>query len=238
MIAGVATCRNEADIIEASVLHMLAEGVDHLWLYDGMSTDDTRDILAGLPVTVLDDDVQPYFHRQPLLTTELAHLAGAAGAEWVVPWDIDEFWFSPTGTIADTLRVLPDDVGRVAADMYQHLDFDWREPHAKPLPKMAFRYHLKANVHNGNHDVDGIPGYRANGHLQIREVQYRGFEHFCHKIADRCATLDPSLAPTEGSHHTKYRGWTAEQLEPEWAALVARATVHDPIPTRAKLCLR
>jgi hypothetical protein len=234
VIAGIATCRNEADIIEASVLHLLDQGIDEVWLYDGMSTDGTRDILATLPVHVLDDT--GLFHRQPLLTTELAHLAGAAGATWIVPWDIDEFWVATNGgTVKDTLLSLPADVGRVAADMYQHLNWEWREPAAKPLPKMAFRYNPAASVHNGNHDVDGIPGYRANGHLQIRELQYRGFEHFCRKIEERCQTLDPALGAGEGGHHTQYRGWTVEQLRPAWDEVVARATVHDPVPTKVNV---
>lgn len=233
MIAAVATTYNEADIIEATIRHLLAHGIDAVWVYDGMSTDGTRDVLAALPVTVLDDICEPYYHRQPLLTTELAHMAGEAGADWIVPFDADEFW-CPTGagTIADTLKALPDDVGRVAADMWQHLDGQWREPSPKPLPKMAFRYHQNAQTTNGNHDVNGVPGYRANGHLQIREIQYRGFDHFVRKIDERCATLDPSLGKGEGTHHTQYRGWTREQLLPEWEALCARATVHDPIPCR------
>lgn len=231
MIAGIATCRNEADLVEASVLHLLSQGIDQVWVYDGMSTDGTRDILATLPVTVLDDTEQ--FHRQPALTTELAHLAGQAGATWVVPWDIDEFWVGTNGTVRDALQALPDEVGRVAATMFQHLNADYREPTEKPLPKMAFRYHPGAQIHNGNHDVDGVPGYRANGHLQIREIQYRGFEHFCRKIRERCDTLDPTLGAGEGTHHTQYRGWSDEQLRPEWDRLVARATLYDPIPTKA-----
>jgi hypothetical protein len=98
--------------------------------------------------------------------------------------------------------------------MYQHLDYEYREPDLKPLWKVAFRACANPQVANGNHAVSGIPGATSTGELAIREIQYRGFEHFCRKIQERNATIDPALGAGEGFHHKQYAGWTKEQLQP------------------------
>jgi glycosyltransferase involved in cell wall biosynthesis len=61
VIAAVATSMNEADIIGDTVTHLLDQGVELVLIADA-STDDTREILAALPVTVY-DDTEPC-HRQ------------------------------------------------------------------------------------------------------------------------------------------------------------------------------
>jgi glycosyltransferase involved in cell wall biosynthesis len=229
-LAAVMTVLNEADIIGATLTHLYTEGVANVYIYDGMSTDGTRDVLAGFPCKVFDDEAP--IHRQPFLTTQLAQMAYEDGADWVLPVDADEFWVAPSGrTIAEELATVPDHVVKVYVPMYQHLDYDYREPNPKPLPKVAFRAADGIWVANGNHEA-ATTGATTFGLLALREIQYRGFEHFVRKIEERCATLDPSLPAGEGTHHTQYRGWTKEQLEPVWETLVGRATVLDPIPLR------
>jgi glycosyltransferase involved in cell wall biosynthesis len=229
-LAAVATVKNEADIIGATVAHLLEQGIGSIYIYDGMSTDGTRDVLARFPVKVY-DDTSP-IHRQPALTSELAHMAYAHGADWVIPFDADEFWVAPESTLAEAFASVGPDVGVLEAVMFQYINFDYREPPPKPLSKVAFRATDGATVGNGNHSVSGVAGATLRGVLEVCEVQYRGFEHFCRKIVDRNATLDPSLPPGEGTHHAQYHGWTKEQLEPVWQAMVDRATVLDPIPLR------
>lgn len=230
-IAVVTTVLDEADIIGDTLTHLYNEGIANVYVVDGMSTDGTRDILAQFPVKMYDDDCG--YHRQPYWTTRLAQQAYEDGADWVLCTDSDEFWYARGGaTIAETLAALPDDVGALGAQMWQHLDYDYREPNPKPLMKVAFRAANGVRVANGNHDAFGWQGKADLDVLALREVQYRGFDHFCHKIEQRCATLDPSLPPGEGTHHTQYRGWSKERLLPVWEAMVARATVYDPIPVR------
>ena len=227
----MSTVRNEADIVGATLAHLYAEGVTDIYIADGMSTDGTRDVLAGFPCKVYDDTEK--YHRQPYWSTRLAQEAFEAGADWVLCVDADEFWYAPNGaTIAETLE-LYGVVDLLHAPMFQHLNYDMREPNPKPLPKVAFRARDGVQVANGNHAAQH-PHFRGAelGLLAIREIQFRGFEHFVRKIGERCATLDPSLPAYEGTHMTQYRGWSKEQLEPEWEALVAKATVYAPIPVR------
>jgi glycosyltransferase involved in cell wall biosynthesis len=227
VIAAVATSMNEADIIGDTVTHLLDQGVELVLIADA-STDDTREILAALPVTVY-DDTEPC-HRQPWWISRLANDAFEKGATWVVPFDADEYWCPTTaGTLTEAFSGLPESVWRVPAPMYQHINRRWREPHPKPLNKVAFRAHPNPRVANGNHDVY-CPGNTQHGTVEIREIQFRSFEHFVRKIAERCATLDPSLPAGEGTHITQYAGWPPERLRPVWEQMLARATVEDPIP--------
>lgn len=228
-LAACLTIKDDGDIVGATMQHLYNEGVANIYVADGMSTDGTRDVLAAFPCKVYDDDSP--IHRQPYWTTRLAREAFDDGCEWVLAVDADEFWCSPVGTLHDTLAGLDPGFGTALAQMWQYIDYNYREPHPKPLPKVAFRATPGAQVANGNHAVTGVPGSVVGG-LRICEIQFRDFEHFCRKIEARCATLDPSLPAGEGAHQTQYRGWTKEQLEPVWEQMVARATVFDPIPVR------
>lgn len=81
--------RNEQDVIETVIRHLLAEGVDHVLVADNLSTDQTRAILDRLseilPVTVIDDPEPAY--RQSEKVTALARRAGEQGGTWIIPFD-------------------------------------------------------------------------------------------------------------------------------------------------------
>jgi glycosyltransferase involved in cell wall biosynthesis len=229
-VAAVSTVWNEADIIGATLTHLYTEGVANVYIADGMSSDGTRDVLAGFPCKVFDDTED--CHRQPYWISRLAQQAYDDGADWVIAWDADEFWYSPSGlTIAESLASLPESIGKLYAQMFQHVDVDYREPDPKPLPKVAIRATERPVIANGNHEAS-VPGGSLRGVLAIREIQYRTFEHFVRKIEERTTRLDPSLPAGEGTHVTQYYGWSKEQLVPVWEAMVGRATVLDPIPLR------
>lgn len=89
--------RNEADIVRVTVAHHLAQGFDSILLLDNGSTDGTDRILQELSardgrVRWTSDHLE---WRQAELVTELAREAGRQGADWVVPFDADEFWVAP-----------------------------------------------------------------------------------------------------------------------------------------------
>ena len=104
MIAGVCMMRNEADVAVQVVRHMLDE-VDMVIVADNRSTDGTRQLLEAIEgprLVVVDEPQRAYY--QSAATMRLVELAVAAGAEWVVPFDADEWWFCPNGErIADVL---------------------------------------------------------------------------------------------------------------------------------------
>lgn len=229
MIAAVTMVRDEADIIGPVVAHLLAEGVDHVIAADNLSVDETPDILRsfGPAVTVVDDHEPGYYQADKM--TDLAQRAGRIGAEWVVPFDADEWWYSTTGLLAHTLRAA-DDADVLIAATYHHIphpddpvDTDpvrrmvHRMADAKPMSKVAFRFRPDATLHMGNHDVDWPGARRKTGVIEIREFQYRTFEQMARKVRNGKAAYDASdLHPTYGTHWRRMGAMTDEQLRVEW----------------------
>lgn len=228
-IAGVVTTYQEVDIIAATVLHLYRRGVQRIYAADA-STDGTYELLKSLGVDV-ERDTEPC-HRQPWWTARLAERAREAGADWVIPFDADEFFFATNGlTLKSELEhvaAFNPDVTKILVPMLHYHDFEWRQPDTKPLPKVIVRALPGVVFANGNHNAI-IAGGALRGNFELREVQYRGFRHFCRKIQERTATLDPSLPPGEGTHQTRYASFTELELEPVWKELAAKATVHDPL---------
>lgn len=238
MIAAVSTMFNEVDIAAKSVSHLIANGVERIWVADA-STDGTTDILRGFPeVTIIRDDDD--CHHQPKWINALVDEARTAGAEWVIPFDADEFWYAQDGrTIAEALADLPETTVVCVAAPFQHYDWEWREPDHAALSKMAFRPQPGVVVANGNHWVTNYDGDSNYETLAIREIMFRSLEHLHTKCQERVARLDPELADGDGHHQRVLVAMTTQAREREWAERKARASTHDPIPYRgAKVCDR
>lgn len=94
-IYGIAMVRNEADVIRLTIIHHLSLGFDGLLIVDNGSSDGTDQELARFRhdkrVRWTRDD-SPY--HQSEITSELAREAFSLGADWVVPFDADEFWYA------------------------------------------------------------------------------------------------------------------------------------------------
>jgi hypothetical protein len=98
-IVGVSTVRNEADVIEAFVRHH-CRFVDRLVVVCHFSQDSTAATLQalvkeGLPLEVVEES-HP-IHDQAFFTTRHAKRAVAAGADFVVALDGDEFLIAADG---------------------------------------------------------------------------------------------------------------------------------------------
>ena len=219
MIVAVSSILDEAGIIGETVGYLLDQGVDKLLISDGGSTDGTQEILAKFPEVELLDQTGPF--DQGAEITRLSRMAYEQGAEWVVPFDADEFWWG-----VGSLRDLPTTTTRVYATMWQHVDRDYRHLTPKPLPKVAFRPNATCVVEWGNHNVRGVPGNAMVG-LVVKELQYRDFEHFCQKI-EKARRLHASWDIPEqyGSH---MRVLFDADLEATWNAMQAVPTTYDPI---------
>lgn len=230
-IVAVSTVWNEADIVGTTFAHLRDEGVDDIYVALRPSQDDTAAILAGLECRVWED--RDEYHMQRQWATALAERAYEDGADWVLAVDADEFWYSPQGKIREVLAAQPDDVGVLVARMFQHHDVEYRELEPKPLGKVAFRARPGVIVADGNHNVANVPGRVEWGVLNLRELQFRSFEHFCRKVKERNLTLDPAHPPEAraGAHMTQFARMSVEQLRDEWEQIRSVRTVYDPIPS-------
>jgi cellulose synthase/poly-beta-1,6-N-acetylglucosamine synthase-like glycosyltransferase len=104
-VSGISMLRNEADVVQLCLLHHLAIGCDNVLVVDNGSTDGTVAILRRLahryPILWTRDD-GPY--RQSEIITGLARDAACDGADWIVPFDADEFWWMRSGSLRKSLE--------------------------------------------------------------------------------------------------------------------------------------
>ena len=228
MIAGICHVKDEIDILELTLRHTLAEGVDHLWVEDHMSADGTWELLQELalelPLVLLRDE-DPVFH-QPERMTALAQSAYVSGADWVVPFDADEFFWAVGGrTVAAALTSMPSSTQKLYCYSWRYLDFQRRDP-TPQRAKVVFRASPEARLTAGNHDVS-LPGGEWEI-LNVAHLQYRSREQFIRKINGLTA-YEPLFA-IQG--RPALLGLSDEELTREWEALCAVETVTAPILLR------
>lgn len=220
-VAAVMLVKDEADIIEATVRHLLSE-VDAVLVADNLSTDGTLEILYELAVgrrLLVTRDEDPGYY-QAAKTTRLARTAYDLGHEWVVPCDADEFWYSPHGRIADVLSGLPRTALFARAVLFDHIGtildepgppverLAWRFNAPGALPKVACRLTPDLEIGMGNHDAAGFGKVRSDsphaldGILVVRHYPWRSPEQFLRKITNgaRAYAAAPDLSPAFGEH--------------------------------------
>ena len=246
MIVGIGMVRDEADIIDQTMINLRVQGVDRFIVLDNGSTDRTRSLLACSDVEVIDDPEVGY--HQDAKMSKLARLAHEQGATWVLPFDADEYWYCPDGdTIAGTLHTLPADVNVVAAQEFKHWPTPWDDPTPDPfqrirwretephrLHKVCFRATADPKVHMGNHGVNfggydpdrPDPAYLA---LELRHYPYRSFNQFARKVRNgREAYEAADLHPMFGTHWREMGAYTDTQLREVWADCTAGTAYDHP----------
>lgn len=216
----VGLVRDEADIIEACVAHLLSQGVDHVLVADNLSTDGTSAILQRLAhsdvrVHVVSDR-EPAFH-QAGKASHLARVARRCGADWILPFDADEFWFAEQGTLSDFLRGTSANTVRARVFNAVPVEADATvgprsllrvERRPQPLQKRVVRAHRWLRLERGNHEVRRT-GPIVDG-LVVLHLPYRGPAHLHRKhspeaLVDRLASAQPDQA-------LQYRA--ADRLDP------------------------
>jgi hypothetical protein len=226
----VATVRDELDVIEASVTHLLDQGVDHVLVLDHLSTDGTRELLTDWSlrdgrIHVVLDDKPGHFQREKI--TRLSVAAWWAGASWIVPFDADEFWYAENAPLAAFLHTI--DASVVIAQMHDLVPLDESSFNFRdrgflldPVPaadvKVAFRAHPLVRVGSGNHGVARV-GRQTPG-LHIAHVPYRGVEQVARKFQTGTRALDDSGAANwEGWHWRAGASLTDAELQNLWSAI-------------------
>lgn len=243
--------RNEADIIETTVRHLLAH-VDEVIVADHLSTDGTLEILEGLPVAVRHATTRGFWQAEVM--TGLAMEALDRGHGWVVACDADELWYPPeAGTLGDHLASLDGDVSVVRAAVYNHVPtatddpgepcpvrrLEWRERHRNSF-KVAARLTPGVTVEQGNHhathaDMRELVVYG----LTVRHFTARSEQQFLRKVrvgadsysveAGMPAGHDGGWARWRAMTDDEVVGWFRSELlvaDPEKDATLVR----DPAP--------
>jgi hypothetical protein len=210
---GVAMVRDELDVIGCTIDHLLDQGVDRVLIVDNGSVDGTRELLerrstADRRVLAGVDPLVPYYQSEKM--TWLAHRAWRGGADWVIPFDADEWWFAETGGLAEHLRQRSERI--VHAHLHHMVP---REPDPADLMgaefvldatrgrvgKVAFRSHPLARVERGNHAVSRV-GEVGTG-LRIAHAIYRGPGQVLRKVR-------------QGSEAAALTGDDTAEITPHW----------------------
>lgn len=222
----VSMVKDEADIIGQTVAHMLGE-VDAVIVSDNNSTDATMDILEELALDadgrlLLVPDPDPAY-RQSEKMTALAELARLRlGAEWIVPFDADEVWYSPFGRIAEVLAGVAPQWLIAPAPLYDHVATGLDDPaetnplrrlghrrvQRNPLPKVAARWRTDLVIAQGNHDAiyEGR-GTRFDELLVVRHFPYRSVEQLLRKIRNGAAAYRAAGDSISADFGTHWRQW-------------------------------
>lgn len=260
----VSMFKDEADVAAHVIHHLIDEGVDGIIIADNLSTDETRELILSCTayaekhnvILVLETDSEVGYSQSRKMTA-LAAKAAALGADWIVPFDADEIWYSKSGRLADTLRSLDPSVSIAHCHMLNHfstaLDADedsnpfvnltWREGNLSEYPKVAFRWMPEAIIHAGNHGVD-LPSGSTSNCLELRHFPFRSFEHLKNKTIKGKKAIEaaPELSPNFGVHWRLL--WKILDDEGEQGLLrfytdklsyadpVASGLVNDPAPFR------
>jgi hypothetical protein len=105
-IAACLGVKDEVELIAPMLAHLASIGVEHVVARDARSTDGSAELLAeaeragGLDLVSYDDqdpDPDAYVRRVQLCMDR----ARAAGADWMLFCDADEFWLPATGRLQD-----------------------------------------------------------------------------------------------------------------------------------------
>lgn len=223
-IVAVSMCKDELDVIEAT-LRQMATQVDFIIVSDNGSTDGTRDLLSDLtrelPLSVLDDPDPAYWQSKKM--TDLAKVArNNYGADWIVPWDSDEFWYSPFGTIKGVLEEVEPRWLAATAALYDHVTsseddltdpnpitrIGWRRREKGVLPKVACRWREDLIIEQGNHAAKYTGGTSyQEGLLVIRHFPYRSAAQFARKAENGAAAYAATNLPEHVGAH--WRGYGA-----------------------------
>lgn len=240
--------RDEADIITATVTHMLTQ-VDHVLVADNLSSDGTGELAAAAGATVVPDTDPAYWQSDKM--TALAAVARSGGADWVVPFDADEVWHTRSGQrIGDYFTTL--DAPIAVADLYDHWSTGaddttltdpvrrmcWRSVARSGLPKVACRTAPDLTIHMGNHSAsyESPTGHMA-GELVVRHYPYRSPGQLIRKARQGGAALKrTTLHRSIGSHWRRYADLLDREGEDALTDLFWQS-FHFPDPAAAGLLL-
>lgn len=225
----VTMVKDELDVIEHTLCHLASEGVHGIIVADNLSEDGTWPYIKSLNIgcelhCTQDFEVSFYQGRK---VTNLARQAFAGGADWVIPFDADEIWYSTKGTLYDAvLEVQQQHNANLAyAKLYNYHPTskdeqrEWnpflRITHRNPIPAelrkvIVRRGHVE--IAQGNHDAIGpAPFIRATSTIEVAHFPWRSWPQFKRKVVNGYAGYKATDLPEDSGAHWRGYGRILEE---------------------------
>jgi Glycosyl transferase family 2 len=223
-VVGISMVKNEEDVIVPVIQHMLTQ-VDHVLVADNLSTDNTRILLEQMRygsdrLTIVTDSEAAYFQSRKM--TNLAKVAWQEfEADWIVPFDADEWWYAPDGrSIAEVLPET-DEATIYSVPLYDfvptvdtlyHADpfyrLQYRKPDAGYLPKVACTAKPSLVIEPGNHGAHFSEMHTVmGGALRIRHYPVRSPQQFVSKAKHGAAAYKVAGGAIPETYGAHWRRW-------------------------------
>lgn len=238
----ISMVRDEADIIGPIIRHMATQ-VDAIIVADNGSVDGTRVMLRDLSrelgqsgfVLTLVDDTEIGYTQSAKMTALALRARLELGADWIVPFDADELWYSPDGRIGDLLVGVQAHL--VAASLFDHVctgqdgpgndatvTMRYRKIVRAPLPKVACRWEESLTIGMGNHDASYDHQFTSTRvpRIEIRHFPYRSAEQVIRKIRNGAQAYAATDLPEMYGAHWRQWGRILDEQGPEAIAALFR----------------
>lgn len=219
---------DEVDVVVPSLEHMISEGVTGIIVADNLSIDGTGAKLkefvkiAPIPIIVLQDNEFAFYQGKKL--TGLAKLAAEQGAEWIVPFDIDELWCGLEKPLAQAIEEEGKEVAVLGVRSFTYyptgydlleeenpfLRMQYRRIVPSTYPKLTYLYDERFELGQGSDAVylDGgmeLPWHVPEIAMKMAHFPVRSLEQFIAKMKRGSAAYKASNLPSNfGAHRRAY----------------------------------
>jgi len=244
-IFAVCLVKDEEDIIGYQLEHLIQQGISHILLIDNLSRDNTKAIAKKyakeFPITILDDSEFAYYQARKI--NHYISLAYSLGANFILPVDIDEVWYSIDSslTLKETIReysgqnsifvcqrrnFIPCPLDNIEKNPFLRIKhFD---PATRIGPKVCFTRDRNATLTMGNHDVHNHNGSRIENVIAINHYPYRSFEQFKRKLRNGRLVLQSTNLPEGiGEHWRTLGALNDEEITEKYFEFLNKPTIRD-----------
>lgn len=233
--------KNEDDIIGYNLEYLQTQDIDHFYIANNLSTDNTSTILNDLStkynnMTVIEDNEEAYFQDEKM--NRFINTCYDMGADYILPIDSDEKWYSkvygktigqavkqfdkPTIFGVDLIDFLPDRDQVIYGNPFEEIkNVRCWYPSS---PKVGYTSQRGSVLAMGNHDVYGHDGNVNRTILGAYQYQYRSWSHFLKKVRNNMNSINKHPNKHMGVHWRRLIEMNEEELKEEWSRIVGSET--------------
>lgn len=243
-IFAICLVKDEEDVIGYQIEYLIEQGVSHILLADNLSSDNTRAIVKNyskeFPITIIEDNEFAYYQAQKM--NHFVSLAYSLGADFILPIDADEIWYSIDDSLTLSETINNNSSHKTIFECQRRnfipspLDGDEENPflrikHIDPTtrvgPKVGFTRDKQAHLIQGNHDVLNHNGSRIRDAIAINHFPYRSFEQFKRKLRNGRAVYESTDLPEGMGRHWRTLGALSdEDIAEKWNEILNPPTIN------------